>query len=362
MSEFAARMERARAAMTKAGADALCLSVGSDLPYLTGYHAMPLERLTMLVMLVDHAPTLVVPELEAPRVDTSVGGFEVRSWGETEDPVAIVDGLLGASESVAIGEETWSTFLLGLQERSGKRRWFGAGELMAELRMVKSTSEIMALRAAAAIADGVHQEMAAERFSGRSERDVSNEIRERLIAGGHETAKFAIVASGPNGASPHHEADDRVMGHGDAVVCDIGGYRNMYASDTTRMFVIGEAPDGFDEAYEVLRAAQEAAVAHVRPGVTAESVDRVARTIIADAGFGDRFIHRTGHGIGMDTHEHPYIVEGNETVLEPGMAFSVEPGIYLPKEWGMRLEDIVVVTDGGAERLNTTDRSYFLVD
>ncbi len=362
MTEFAARIDKARAAIAASGVDALCLSLGSDLPYLTGYAAMMSERLTMLVLPVDGDAVLVVPELEAPRVDTSHGIFGLRPWGETEDPVAVVDRLLGGADVVAIGEETWSTFLLGLQQRDEHRTWIGAGAMMSGLRVIKSDAEISALRTAAAVADGVQMALRSQQWSGRSERDVSNEIRDRLIRGGHESAKFAIVGSGPNGASPHHEASSRVIQRGDAVVCDIGGHQDGYASDTTRMFVVGEPPSGFDDAFEVLREAQQAAVEHVRPGVTAESVDQAARGVIADAGYGEYFIHRTGHGIGMDTHEHPYIVEGNETVLEPGMAFSIEPGIYLPGEWGMRLEDIVVVTDGGTERLNTTDRSYTVVD
>jgi Xaa-Pro aminopeptidase len=361
MNEYGDRLERARRAMIDRNLDALCLSVGSDLPYLIGYRAMPLERLTMLVVPVDGDPVLVVPTLEVPRVDPSPGTFDVRPWGEVEDPVAIVDSILGDARHVAIGNETWTTFSLALQDVGENRSWVAAGELMSDLRIIKSRAEVEALRAAAATVDGVVDRMAEVPFSGRRERDVARELVDRTLADGHDSMEFWIVASGPNGASPHHEVGDRVIEHGDAVVVDFGGHQNGYASDTTRMFVVGEAPYGFDDAFTVLLDAQQAATHHVHPGVTAASIDGVARDIITEAGYGDLFIHRVGHGIGMDTHEHPYMVEGNDLILEPGMAFSIEPGIYMPGEWGIRIEDIVVVTETGVEPLNTSAHTYRVV-
>jgi Xaa-Pro aminopeptidase len=355
------RLARARRAMSDADMSALCLSVGSDLPYLTGYRAMDTERLTMFVLRTDGRATMVVPELEAPRVDTSSGSFEIRPWAELEDPVRIVDDLLRGVDRVAIGDQTWSRFALALQDCDAARRWVPAGELMAGLRIVKSDAEIDALRGAAATVDGVVDDLVGIRWSGRSEIDLSRELKDRTLGGGHQTAEFAIVASGPNGASPHHEPGRRIVEPGDAIVLDFGGHQDGYASDTTRMFVVGTPPDGFDEAFAVLRSAQEAATAAVRPGVTAGAIDATARSIIADAGYGEYFIHRTGHGIGMDVHEHPYIVSGSQQELEPGMAFSIEPGIYKPGEWGMRIEDIVAVTDDGVESLNRSDRAYRIV-
>jgi Xaa-Pro aminopeptidase len=302
-----------------------------------------------------------VPELEAPRVDISDGVFNLRPWSETESPIGIVDDLLGGSRAVAIGDQTWSRFALELQDAGVSRRWQPAGDLMRRLRIVKSETEIDALRSAARTVDDVVDQMAEVRFSGRTERDVAREFSERTIAGGHESVEFAIIAAGPNGASPHHEPTDRVIEHGDAVVCDFGGHQDGYSSDTTRLFVVGEAPYGFDHAFDVLLAAQRAAIAHVRPGVTASSVDAIARDIITEGGYGDLFIHRVGHGIGMDTHEHPYLVEGNDELLEPGMAFSIEPGIYVPGEWGMRIEDIVTVAGNGVESLNRSEHGYRVV-
>lgn len=361
MSEYQHRIDAARRVMETSDVDALCLSVGSDLPYLTGYKAMPLERVTMLIVPRAGRAHLVVPHLEAPRVSVPDDAFEVVGWAESDDPIAAIDGYLGDAAMVAIGDETWATFVLDLQNSNPARSYVGASNLMAQLRMHKSPREIGALRLAARTVDAVVDEMADVRFSGRSERSISRELIERTTTLGHDTMEFWIVASGPNGASPHHEPGDRVIEHGDAVVVDFGGTQNGYCSDTTRMFVVGESPFGFDAAFEVLTEAQATAVEAVRPGVTAESVDAVARNIITDAGYGDLFIHRLGHGIGMDTHEHPYIIEGNDRILESGMAFSIEPGIYSPGEWGMRIEDIVAVTDAGVERLNRSDRAYRVV-
>jgi Xaa-Pro aminopeptidase len=347
--------------MDGSGIDALCLSVGSDLPYLTGYRAMPLERVTMLIVPRVGRPHLVVPGLEAPRVSVPDDAFEVVGWAESDDPIAVIDGYLVDAATVAIGDETWARFVLELQNSNASRSYVGASDLMAQLRMRKSRGEIDALRRAAMTVDAVVDEMADVRFSGRTERSISRELIDRATNMGHDSMEFWIVASGPNGASPHHEPDDRVIEPGDSVVVDFGGRQDGYCSDTTRMFVVGAPPYGFDAAYEVLHEAQVAAVEAVHPGVTAGSIDAVARDIITDAGYGDLFIHRLGHGIGMDTHEHPYIIEGNDQVLEPGMAFSIEPGIYAPDEWGMRIEDIVAVTDEGVERLNTSDRSYRVV-
>jgi D-alanyl-D-alanine dipeptidase len=236
-----------------------------------------------------------------------------------------------------------------------------SGALMGALRRRKAADEIERLRTAAEAADEVIARLADSAFSGRSERTVAREITELMLAFGHETVEFAIVASGPNGASPHHEPAGRAIEHGDAIVVDIGGRRGGYCSDTSRTFHVGPPEAEYRDAYAVLRRAQEVAVAAVRPGVPAQDVDRAARAVIDEAGYGGRFIHRTGHGIGLDPHELPYIVEGNTQILESGMTFSIEPGIYRPGRWGMRIEDIVTVTEDGVERLNTSDRRLYIV-
>lgn len=360
MTTTAFRLAAARDRLERSGIEAMLLSVGSDLPYLVGYRAMPFERLTMLVVSAGGEATLVVPELEAPRVERD-NAFAMIGWTETEDPVGIVADLTGPVSRVSIGDETWATFLIGLQERMPGARFESASALMSGLRIRKDDTEIAALRAAGAAVDGVVDELAEMRFGGKRERDLARELTELTLDSGHESVDFAIVASGPNGASPHHEPGERMMGPGDGVVVDFGGRMNGYSSDTTRTFMVGEPDEEFRGAYDVLFRAQHAAVEAVAPGVVASAVDRAARDVIDEAGYGDRFIHRTGHGIGLDTHEHPYIVEGNETPLEPGMAFSVEPGIYMPGAWGMRIEDIVTVTDSGVERLNRSHRELRIV-
>ncbi|MDP3984866.1 MAG: Xaa-Pro peptidase family protein [Acidimicrobiia bacterium] len=359
MFDYSRRIAGAGAEMARRSVDVLLLSVGADLPYLTGYEAMPLERLTMLVLSMESEPTLVVPELEAPRV--GMGPLHVRPWKETEDPIPLVAGLVGQPRVAAVGDQLWSVFLLGLQERLPDTRFVSATPITRPLRMVKDAAEVEALRAAGAGVDRVVERLAEERFSGRSEQEMARRVAFLTLEEGHDQATFWIVASGPNGASPHHEPGARVMEKGDLVVVDFGGKVRRYGSDCTRTFSIGAPSQEQVEVHAVVLAAQQAATAAVRPGVTAESIDQVARSIIVEAGYGEYFIHRTGHGIGLEGHEHPYLVEGNAETLQPGMCFSVEPGIYLPGRFGVRIEDIVTVTQDRVESLNQADRSLIVV-
>jgi Xaa-Pro aminopeptidase len=364
------RLDRVRQEMAAGGVDALLLSHGADLPWLTGYRAMPLERLTVLVLPREGDAVIVVPGLEAPRVPGGSGAFTVRPWAETEDPIGIAIGLLGGAVStLGISDRAWATSLLAFQERLPDATWVAASTVTSALRAVKDADEITELRAAARSADGVATELQSGAIGlvGRTEAEVSEDISTRLLAGGHRRVNFAIVGSGPNGASPHHEAGSRVIGPGEVVVCDFGGeYDNGtdvgYCSDITRTVVTGEPDSVVSDCYAVLLAAQQAAVASVRPGMAAEEVDAVARGVIDDAGYGEYFIHRTGHGIGIEEHEDPYLVAGNRTPLVPGHAFSVEPGIYFPGRFGIRLEDIVVVGESGPDPLNTVDHSLVVVE
>lgn len=347
--------------MSDQGVDCLLVSVGSDLPYLTGYTAMPLERLTMLVVRPDGDPTLVVPELEAPRVRP--GPFRTVSWGETEDPIAIVAGLAGRPEVAAIGDQTWAVFLLDLFAHMTGTTFVPASTITNRLRVRKNPDEIAALREAAHAVDRVLARIPDElRFEGRTEAEVSRDVIDMTLEEGHDRAAFWIVAAGPNAASPHHEPGDRVMERGDAVVIDFGGVKDGYCSDVTRTFSIGPPSETLRRVHAVVLEANRAARAAVRPGVTAEAVDQAARMVIGEAGYGDRFIHRTGHGIGLDGHEHPYLVAGNAEAIEPGMAFSIEPGVYLPDRLGVRIEDICVATSDGVDVLNQADRSLLEVD
>ena len=357
------RLGRVRAAMGEQGVDVVLLSVGHDLPYLTGYEAMPLERLTMLVVPRDGDASLLIPALEAPRVVEQPGVFDLVPWGETEDPTAIVAKLASGAGTIAVGDQMWSRFLVELLPQLPGAEYRRAVDVVGPLRRVKDAAEIAALAAAGAAVDRIAVELqtGAVPLVGRTEAEVSAHLSRRIVEEGHDKVNFAIVAAGENAASPHHHAGSRVIGEGEIVLCDFGGTMAGYCSDTTRCVVTGDVPADIAEAYAVLHAAQQAAVAAATVGTPCEEVDRTARRIIADAGYGEYFVHRTGHGIGLEEHEDPYIVEGNELPLAHGHAFSIEPGIYVPGRWGMRLEDIVVATDAGPRPLNASDHGLATV-
>lgn len=357
------RLDRLQHAAEARGIDAVLVTPGPDLRYLTDYDAKPLERLTCLVVRPGADPVMIVPLLERAAAEAAGVTIPLRTWTETEDPFALVQAELGANvASVAVDDHMWADRLLTLQDRYPQARFTGAGALITPLRAVKTAEEVDALREAGAAIDRVHRRMGEWLRAGRTERDVARDIGQAIIEEGHERVDFIIVGSGPNGSSPHHEVSDRVIGAGEPVVVDIGGTTPRgYCSDSTRNYVIGEPPADYRAAFAALYEAQEAQVAAVRPGVPAEQIDRIGRDRLAEAGLADLFIHRTGHGIGQETHEEPYIVEGNDAPLQPGTAFSVEPGVYAEGRWGARIEDIVVVTDAGVERLNHSPRDLVIL-
>lgn len=360
------RLRRAGDEAERRGLAALLITPSADYAYLLGYHPPALERLTCLVLPASGVPSLVLPRLEEPlarhRLGDLTAELQLIPWDETDDPSQVVRGLLkGISGRVGVQDQMWARFVLRLRAALDPIELVEANPSISALRRLKDPVEIERLRAVAAAADEAMAHITRETLSGRTEADVSHRISELLLAAGHDTADFAIVGSGPNSASPHHEPGQRVILPGDAVVLDIGGTRADYCSDTTRTAFVGEPPADFVALYEVLREAQGAACDAVAPGVTAEAVDRAARDVIEDAGYGEQFFHRTGHGIGMETHEEPYIVSGNGEPLQIGHAFSIEPGIYVDGQWGARIEDIVICTDTGGERLNRSSRELYLV-
>jgi Xaa-Pro aminopeptidase len=360
------RVHAARAVADELDVDVVVVTPGSDLRYLCGYDAHAMERLTALAVPRRGEPLLVVPRLEAPMVGASPAGalgLELLAWDETDDAFArlaeAVTGRLGGAPSrVAVGARTWAEHALGIQRALPGSALELAGPVIDRLRMVKTPAEVEELARAGAAIDRVHARMGEWLRVGRTEAEVGADVAAAILAEGHVSVDFTIIGSGPNGASPHHELSDRVVQAGDLVVVDIGGETvTGYRSDCTRTYLVGGvAARDLLEWYTVLQQAQAAATAAVRPGVTCEQIDAVARGVITEAGFGDHFIHRTGHGIGLDTHEAPYVVAGNDLPLEPGMAFSVEPGIYLAGRWGARIEDIVVCTDDGVRSLNEGTR------
>jgi Xaa-Pro aminopeptidase len=365
-SIYRARLQAVQQAARSAGIDAVLVTPGPDLRYLTGYEAVPLERLTCLVLPSSGDPVMVVPNLEVLAATASpIGslGLGLHSWGETDDPVRLVAGLLPGAATIALDDHMWAEKVLRLRAAMPDAHQVTAGPVIHPLRMRKDAAEIAALRMAGAAIDAVHAEVAGLLRPGRTEREVGRDIAERILAAGHVSVDFVIVASGPNGASPHHEVSDRVIEIGDPVVVDIGGSMpDGYCSDSTRTYAVGEPPAAYREWFEVLERAQRASCDAIAPGVTCEAIDEAGRSVLRDAGLGDLFIHRTGHGIGLETHEEPYIVSGNALRLEPGMAFSVEPGFYETGRYGARIEDIVICTDDGFESVNSRPRGLAVVE
>ena len=360
-ADFAARLAGVRKQAAAHGLDAVLVTPGPDLQYLVGYDAVPLERLTCLVVPTHGDPVLVVPRLEVLAAQASPAGalgLELRTWGELDDPYRLVAAAVPGAERIALDNHMWAEKVLALRAAMPGAEQVLAGPVVSALRMRKDAAEVQALLAAGEAIDRVHAAVPGLLRPGRTEREVGADIAELILQAGHVRVDFIIVGSGPNGASPHHEVSDRALQGGDVVVVDIGGTMpDGYRSDCTRTYALGEPPAEFLEAYAVLERAQAAAVAHARPGVTCASVDAAARQVLADAGLGELFIHRTGHGIGLETHEDPYIVAGNDLVLDEGMAFSVEPGFYLEGRYGARIEDIVVASGDGTLVANNGPRT-----
>ncbi|MEW2402967.1 aminopeptidase P family protein [Streptomyces sp. NPDC046862] len=372
--DYTARMRRAARAAGEAGLDGVLIAPGPDLVWLTGYRPPETERLTLLVLRPGEDPALVVPALEAPDAAKAAPMLTLRDWTDGNDPYETAADLLGRAARTAgtartartarfgVSDNAWAMHLLGLQNRLPDTAYVSLSESLPMLRAVKDAAELERLAAAGAAADAAYEEIRKVPFAGRRETEVAADLADLLRQSGHSQVDFTIVASGPNGANPHHEADDRVIERGDMVVLDFGGLKHGYGSDTSRTVHVGEPDTEERRVHDTVRAAQEEGFRAVRPGAACQDVDRAARAVITEAGYGEYFIHRTGHGIGVTTHEPPYMVEGEERPLVPGMCFSVEPGIYLPGRFGVRIEDIVTVTEDGGRRLNTTAREMAIVE
>ncbi|WIM98438.1 aminopeptidase P family protein [Actinoplanes oblitus] len=358
--DYLQRMERAVAQAAGAGLTGLLVTPGPDLTYFTGYQPTAItERITMLVLDADHDPHLIVPVLERP--DAAGAPVAITDWADGTDPYAAAVRLLDPSGRYAISDSAWAMHLLGLQQALPGSSYTSMTGSLPMLRAVKDADEVDRLTAAGAAADAAYEQIVSVRFEGRTEREIGTDLARLLIEHGHSQVDFTVVGSGPNGANPHHEMGDRVIQRGDMVVLDFGGLKDSYGSDTTRTVHVGPPTAEEQEIFDVVRRAQQAAFEAVRPGIPCQEIDRMARRVIDEAGYGEFFIHRTGHGIGLTTHEPPYLVEGEEQPLVPGMCFSIEPGIYLPGRLGVRIEDIVTVTETGGRRLNNTSHDLRVV-
>ncbi|WP_407703701.1 aminopeptidase P family protein [Streptomyces triticagri] len=357
-------MDRAALTASAAGLAGLLVSPGPDLVWLTGYRPTAMtERLTLLVLPVAGDPVLVVPKLECADAVKAPGApsLDLRDWTDGVDPYGLVSPLVDAAGTFGVSDSTWALHLLALQGELPRAGFRALTEALPMLRAVKDEAELARLTAAGAAADATFEEIKKVAFAGRREADVAADLDRLLREFGHEQVDFTVVGSGPNGADPHHEADDRVIQHGDTVVLDFGGLMYGYGSDTTRTVQVGDPGEEVRRVHAVVREAQQAGFEAVRPGAACQDVDRAARRVIEDAGYGEYFIHRTGHGIGTTTHEPPYMIEGEQQELVPGMCFSIEPGVYLPGRFGVRIEDIVTVTQNGGVRLNNTDHGLTVV-
>ena len=363
-SDYAARMQRVVDSGVAAGLDGVLVTPGPDLVWLTAYQPTAItERMSMLFLTPDREPTLLVPTLERPDAEGAEGSstLTLMDWPDGADPYAAASGLLRPDGRYGVSDSAWAMHLLGLQASLPDSRYSSLTQSLPMMRAVKDENELARLAAAGAAADAAYGEIVKVRFAGRRETDVAGDLADLLRSFGHEQVDFTVVGSGPNGANPHHEAGDRTIEEGDAIVLDFGGLMFGYGSDTSRTVCVGEPTAQIREVHEIVRQAQQAGVEAVRPNVACQEIDRAARRVITEAGYGEQFIHRTGHGIGVTTHEPPYMIEGEEQPLVPGMCFSVEPGIYLAGNFGVRIEDIVAVTEDGGRRLNATSRDLHIV-
>ena len=364
--DYQERWAALRSRATEVGADAVIVGGGTDLVYLTGHDGMSYERLTAAVAATgpDAGPALLItPKLEAERIVPMPEVFELGPWEDSDDPISLAVGALPDAGLVLVSDDLNANHLLAIQAARPELSFRALNEALGGMRAVKNSAERDALRAVGALADVVHQQIQDGEVAlvGRTELEVKHDIHERLLAAGHDTVVFIIVASGPNSASPHHHPGDRVIQPNEMVLFDFGGTFEGFNSDTTRCVFTGPVPDDVADAWSSLVAAQEAAFQAAQPGNRLCDVDGAARNALTNDGYGAEFIHRTGHGIGTQVHEHPYVTGTNETPIVVGNAFSIEPGIYRVGEWGMRLEDIVVIEPDGPVRCNATKREIISV-
>jgi len=363
-ARFTARWARAQAIMKDYRFDLVLVSPSSDFFYLLGQpgHASP--RLTLLILPAEGRPALLAGALEMPGYAAWADDLRLLPWRDEENPLDVLRRAFGpvSVSTIGVSDRLWSVFLLRLQDTYRAARWYPATPVLRTLRTVKDEAELATLREASRRADLVWAAFISQPVAGLTERQAVDRLEAWLAEQGMRPAFETSVAAGPNGASPHHTPGDRVIAAGDALVCDFGGVLDGYCSDMTRTVHIGPPSESFKTVYSIVQRAQEAAFRAIRPGVRCEEIDAAARWVIETAGYGPQFIHRTGHGLGIDIHEEPYIVQGNRQPLQPGMVFSDEPGIYLPGQFGVRIEDAVVCTERGGERLNAAPRELTILD
>lgn len=358
------RVQRVQAEMRRQGTDYVFLSISPDLFYLTGFTSFVSERLHLLVVPAEGRPRLSFPEFETDMVDHLSDWITIGGWPESEGPIPTVRASLDAADldrslRIAISDHTRAVFLLQLQAALPQSAFMSASSILGPMRRVKDGYELRILREAQDLAVEALARLLERPLEGRSEKEVASELALLCEAVGFEKAAGVLVGSGPNGAMPHLSPTERVIQRGEPVVIDFTGVHHGYHSDCTRTVHVGPPSDEFSEVFGIVRRANEKALEAIGPGVPSQEIDRTAREVIARRGYGEYFTHRLGHGIGIEVHEEPYMVEGNELPLSPGMTFTDEPGIYIPGKFGCRLEDVVAVTEDGGVAL--TDFSHQLI-
>lgn len=366
---YFARQERLASAMKRLGLNALALNPGPSLQYLSGLNFHLMERPVMMIFTVGDAPVIVLPELESAKVEAAP--FPLRAFTYGEDPEKWAEAFRQAAmaaeiDGATVGVEPRRLRFLELrllEAASPEARIISGEEALAELRMLKDQAELAAMRRAVDIAQRALNATLPFIKPGISEKDLASELTLQLYRNGSDSEMpfTPIVSAGPNSANPHASPTNRLIVPGDLLVIDWGASFEGYFSDLTRTFAIGEVEPHLREIARVVKEANLAGQEAVRPGATAGEVDRAAREVIEKAGYGQYFIHRTGHGLGLEAHEEPYIRAGNELILKPGMTFTIEPGIYLPGENGVRIEDNVAVTETGCETLSDLPRDLIAI-
>lgn len=358
------RIERVQYAAQDAGFDVIALVPGSNLTYASGVHAHASERLVLLIIPSHGNPLAIVPALEASTFRDA--GIHCYEWRDEEGPAPVLAALI---DDLEVQTATWGIefdampygTVDAIRAVATGAQFAPADDVLARLRGTKDEVEIEALRRAAELTIDALKAGVGAVVAGATEREVAAEIQVRLLRNGSAGPSFApLVAGGPNSANPHAQPGSRAFQPGDVVIIDCGASTAGYQGDITRCIALEPVPDKIRDIYSITRNAADEARAAVRSGVLAQDIDRTARRVIKDAGYGDYFIHRTGHGLGLDIHEPPYIVGGNETVLEAGMVFTVEPGIYLPDVGGVRVEDVVVVTEDGFDIITEFPRELIV--
>lgn len=358
---YSKRLARTQEVLQDRGIDYLLLGPSADLTYLTGIEAHVSERMNLLVLPAEGAPTMVAPALEAPLIQDGSGQVSLKTWGDADNPADLASEIIGDPENIAVGNKLWSAFLLRLQDRI-QSAWQEGDAILRDLRMIKDSEEIAALDEAGRLTDEAWLLFVKSgSISGMTELQALKKLVEISEEAGL-TNPAGIVGSGPNSASPHHGGNERVIEEGDAMVFDWGGTIDGYYSDMTRSAHVGMPSEEYRKVYATVDDANQATFDVVKPGVELQELDRAARKLITDAGYGEYFVHRVGHGLGLEVHEEPYLVEGNDMLMQEGMVFSDEPGIYIPERFGVRIEDAVVCEANGGRRLNTSTHELFVLE